>query len=230
MNTYTSENFHFVEEIFPNGFALRDFEEDFFQNQDILNDDRNIIKVMKLGEVETVVKSFKTPNLFQAIIYKFFRKSKAKRSFENSKLLKSRGVNVPEPLGYIEVFDRYRLRQCYFISSKLNFNFTLDAATDKKIDGYKDILSDFIHFTYDLHKKNIMHLDYGVGNICIKKTRNGYDFYLIDLNRLKEGIVSPKKGIKNLARISNDPEIVKIFADAYAKKISIYNYPEWISF
>tara|TARA_A100001388_G_scaffold230799_1_gene182940 strand:+ start:590 stop:2704 length:2115 start_codon:yes stop_codon:yes gene_type:complete len=220
MNTYTSENFYFVEEIFPNGFALRDFEEDFFQNQDILNDDRNIIKVMKLGEVETVVKSFKTPNLFQAIIYKFFRKSKAKRSFENSKLLKSRGVNVPEPLGYIEVFDRYRLRQCYFISSKLNFNFTLDAATDKKIDGYKDILSDFIHFTYDLHKKNIMHLDYGVGNICIKKTRNGYDFYLIDLNRLKEGIVSPKKGIKNLARISNDPEIVKIFADAYAKKIS----------
>ena len=220
MNTYTSENFYFVEEIFPNGFALRDFEEDFFQNQDILNDDRNIIKVMKLGEVETVVKSFKTPNLFQAIIYKFFRKSKAKRSFENSKLLNSRGVNVPEPLGYIEVFDRYRLRQCYFISSKLNFNFTLDAATDKKIDGYKDILSDFIHFTYDLHKKNIMHLDYGVGNICIKKTRNGYDFYLIDLNRLKEGIVSPKKGIKNLARISNDPEIVKIFADAYAKKIS----------
>ena len=220
MNTYTSENFHFVEKIFPNGFALRDFEEDFFQNQNILNDDRNIIKVMKLGEVETVVKSFKTPNLFQAIIYKFFRKSKAKRSFENSKLLKSRGVNVPEPLGYIEVFDRYRLRQCYFISSKLNFNFTLDAATDKKIDGYKDILSDFIHFTYDLHKKNIMHLDYGVGNICIKKTRNGYDFYLIDLNRLKEGIVSPKKGIKNLARISNDPEIVKIFADAYAKKIS----------
>ncbi len=127
---------------------------------------------------------------------------------------------MSEPLGYIEVFDRYRLRQCYFISSKLNFNFTLDAATDKKIDGYKDILSDFIHFTYDLHKKNIMHLDYGVGNICIKKTRNGYDFYLIDLNRLKEGIVSPKKGIKNLARISNDPEIVKIFADAYAKKIS----------
>ncbi len=220
MNTYTSENFHFVEKIFPNGFALRDFEEDFFQNQNILNDDRNIIKVMKLGEVETVVKSFKTPNLFQAIIYKFFRKSKAKRSFENSKLLKSRGVNVPEPLGYIEVFDRYRLRQCYFISSKLNFDFTLDVATNKKIDGYKDILSDFVHFTYDLHKKNIMHLDYGVGNICIKKTRNGYDFYLIDLNRLKEGIVSPKKGIKNLARISNDPEIVKIFADAYAIKIS----------
>ena len=78
MNIYSSENFHFVKEIFPNGFALRDFEEDFFQNQNILNDDRNIIKVMKLGEVEMVVKSFKTPNLFQAIIYKFFRKSKQK--------------------------------------------------------------------------------------------------------------------------------------------------------
>ena len=83
MNIYSSENFHFVKEIFPNGFALRDFEEDFFQNQNILNDDRNIIKVMKLGEVETVVKSFKTPNLFQAIIYKFFRKSFVIRNDSN---------------------------------------------------------------------------------------------------------------------------------------------------
>ena len=76
MSTYTSENFHFVEEIFPNGFALRDFEEDFFQNQNILNDDRNIIKVMKLGEVETVVKSFKTPNYFKPSFINFSEKAK----------------------------------------------------------------------------------------------------------------------------------------------------------
>tara|TARA_Y100000816_G_scaffold116828_1_gene81879 strand:- start:2394 stop:4523 length:2130 start_codon:yes stop_codon:yes gene_type:complete len=220
MNIYSSENFYFAKEIFPNGFALEDFEEDFFQNQNILNDDRNIIKVMKLGEDETVVKSFKTPNLLQAVIYKFFRRSKAKRSFENSVLLKSRGVKVAEPIGYIEVFDRFRLRQSYFISSKLDFDFSLDAATEKKMEDYKDILSDFVHYTYELHKKNIMHLDYGVENICIKKTTKGYVFYLVDLNRLKDGHVSEKKGVKNLARISSNPEIIKIIAETYATKIS----------
>ena len=220
MNIYSSENFYFAKEIFPNGFALEDFEEDFFQNQNILNDDRNIIKVMKLGEDETVVKSFKTPNLLQAVIYKFFRRSKAKRSFENSVLLKSRGVKVAEPIGYIEVFDRFRLRQSYFISSKLDFDFSLDAVTEKKMEDYKDILSNFVHYTYELHKKNIMHLDYGVENICIKKTTKGYVFYLVDLNRLKDGHVSEKKGVKNLARISSNPEIIKIIAETYATKIS----------
>jgi len=220
MNIYSSENFHFVKEIFPNGFALRDFEEDFFQNQNILNDDRNIIKVMKLGEAEMVVKSFKTPNLFQAIIYKFFRKSKAKRSFENSKLLKGRGVNVPEPLGYIEVFDSFRLKQSYFISSRLEYDFTLDFATEKKSEDYRRILESFIHFTHDLHKKNILHLDYGVGNICIKKHKEEYKFFLVDLNRLRDGVVSSERGFKNLAHISKDPEINKILSDEYSKRIT----------
>ena len=220
MNIYSSENFHFVKEIFPNGFTLRDFEEDFFQNQNILNDDRNIIKVMKLGEVETVIKSFKTPNLFQAIIYKFFRKSKAKRSFENSKLLKGRGVNVPEPLGYIEVFDSFRLKQSYFISSRLEYDFTLDFATEKKSEDYRRILENFIHFTHDLHKKNILHLDYGVGNICIQKHKEEYKFFLVDLNRLRDGVVSSERGFKNLAHISKDPEINKILSDEYSKRIT----------
>ena len=220
MNIYRSEKFHFANEIFPQGFILKDFEEDFIQSKNILKDDRNVIKIINLEEVELIVKSFKTPNSLQAVIYKFFRRSKAKRSFENSVLLKSRGVKVPEPIGYIEVYDRFRLRQSYFISSKLDFDFSLNALTEKKIEGYKDILSKFIHYTYELHKKNIMHLDYGGENICIKKTTSGYDFYLVDLNRLKDGTVSEKKGVKNLSQISNDPEIVKIIADVYATKIS----------
>ena len=220
MNIYSSEKFHFANEIFPQGFILKDFEQDFIQSKNILKDDRNVIKILNLGEVELIVKSFKTPNSLQAVIYKFFRRSKAKRSFENSVLLKSRGVKVPEPIGYIEVYDRFRLRQSYFISSKLDFDFSLNALTEKKIEGYKDILSKFIHYTYELHKKNIMHLDYGGENICIKKTTSGYDFYLVDLNRLKDGTVSEKKGVKNLSHISNDPEIIKIIAEAYATKIS----------
>ena len=66
-----------------------------------------------------------------------------------------------------------------------------------------------------------MHLDYCVGNVCIKKTEKGYDFVLVDLNRLYKGNVSSKAGLENLNRISKDPEIIKILAEEYANRASI---------
>ena len=201
-------------------FSLEGFEKDFNDNQNFLKNDRNVVKILSFGEIETVIKSFKNPNFIQGVIYKFFRKSKARRSYENSLHLNQKGIKTPDPIGYIEVFDFFRLRQSYFISRKLDFDFALNFATEKQSEDYKDILKSFINFTYDLHKKNIMHLDYVVGNVCIKKTFQGYDFYLVDLNRLYIGVISPKKGVKNLASLSYDSEINKILVEEYTKKLS----------
>ena len=221
MNIEKSKNVHYIKEIFPNGFSLESFEKEFTQNQNIIKNDRNIVKILHLGEIETVTKSFKTPNFIQGFVYKFFRKSKARRSYEYSELLNQKGIKTPEPLGYIEVFDRFRLRKSYYISRKIGYDFTLNFATDRKVEDYRDILNSFIDFSYEVHKKNIMHLDYVVGNVCVKRTERGYDFYLVDLNRLYRGIVSAKSGVQNLARISKDPEIIKILAQEYAKRSSI---------
>ena len=208
------------EEIFPNGFSLEDFEKFFEENQNIVKNNRNIIKKLRLGEIETVTKSFKQPNFIQGMLYKFFRKTKAKRSYEHSLLLNQKGIKTPEPLCYIEVYDRFRLLQSYYISRQINYDFTLEFAAHKEAEDYKDILKGFIGFTYNLHKKNIMHLDYVVGNICIKKIDKGYDFILVDLNRLYKGVVNSKMGVKNLKRVSTDPEIIKILAEEYANKSS----------
>ena len=208
------------EEMFPNGFCLKDFEKFFEENQNIIKNNRNTIKRLRFGEIETVTKSFKKPNFIQGMIYKFIRKTKAKRSFEHSLLLNQKGIKTPEPLCYIEVFDRFRLLQSYYISRQINYDFTLEFAAHKEAEDYKDILKSFIGFTYNLHKKNIMHLDYVVGNICVKKIDKGYDFFLVDLNRLYKGNVNSKIGVKNLKRVSRDPEIIKILAEEYAKKSS----------
>ena len=215
-NIKNTKNFFYNEKIFPDSFSLEEFEKAFSDSRNILRDDRNVIKRLYIGETETIIKSFKTPNFIQGIIYKFFRKSKARRSYENSLLLNQRGIHTPEPLGYIEVFSRFRLQQSYFISRKLEYDFTLDYATSRESEDYQNILKKFIHFTHELHKKNIMHLDYCVTNICIKKIIDGYEFYLVDLNRLREGTVSIKNGIKNLARISKDPKIIEILSNEYA--------------
>ena len=80
------------EEIFPNGFSLEDFEKTFKENQNVIKNNRNIIKKLRFGDTETVTKSFKRPNFIQGIIYKFFRKTKARRSFEHSLLLNQMGI------------------------------------------------------------------------------------------------------------------------------------------
>ena len=187
MKIEKSKNSHFIKEILQDDFSLEGFEREFTQNQNIIKDDRNIIKILRIGEIETVTKLFKTPNFIQGIIYKFFRKSKARRSYEYSIFLNQKGIKVPEPLGYIEVYDRFRLRQSYYVSRKIDFDFTLDLATKKKVEDYRSILKSFTDFTYKVHKNNIMHLDYSTGNICIKKNEKGYDFFLVDLNRLYKG-------------------------------------------
>ena len=211
----------FINKIFSQDFSLDQFEKSFSECKNIIKDERNTIKGLSIQEIDTVTKSFKIPNSFQGFIYKFFRKSKARRSYENSLLLNREGIPTPEPLGYIEVFSRFRLRQSYFISRKLEYDFTLGHVIDKKTEDYRNILNRFIYFTYKMHKKNLMHLDYCVGNICVMKTTKGYDFYLVDLNRFRKGKVNSKKGVENLARISKDHEVIKILADEYSKRVAL---------
>ena len=63
-------------ELFPSGFSLKSFEKSFEENPDVIKNNRNIIKMLRFGNIETVTKSFKIPNSVQGIIYKFFRKTK----------------------------------------------------------------------------------------------------------------------------------------------------------
>ena len=46
------------------------------------NQDRNSLRLFNLNDKTINVKSFKIPNVINQIAYKFFRKSKAQRSFE----------------------------------------------------------------------------------------------------------------------------------------------------
>ena len=67
VNIDKSKNVHYIKEIFPHGFSLASFEKEFTQNQNIIKNDRNIVKILRLGEIETVTKSFKTPNFIQGL-------------------------------------------------------------------------------------------------------------------------------------------------------------------
>jgi tRNA A-37 threonylcarbamoyl transferase component Bud32 len=179
---------------------------------------RNTIKIIEFEGREYVVKSFKIPHLLNQIVYRFFRDSKAKRSFDNSWRLKKLGVNTPQPIGYVEFPTRFFFKESFYVSDFFDYNFEIRAVFgDKDFEDRENILTKFIEFTYKLHKKKVYHIDYSPGNILVKKGAYGYTFSIIDINRMKFIAFDDDLRMKNLAKLTNDigdnEFMVKVYAD-----------------
>ncbi len=65
---------------------------------------RNKIKLFELEGKTINIKSFKIPHLINKIAYKYFRKSKARRSYEYANRLIENGIGTPQPIAYAENF------------------------------------------------------------------------------------------------------------------------------
>jgi len=178
---------------------------------------RNTIKVVNFEGNQYVVKSFKIPHFLNKIIYKFFRDSKAKRSFENSWKLSKLNINTPKPIGYIEFPSIFMFHESYYISEFFDYDFEIRAVfQDKKFKDREIILKSFIEFSYQLHQKNVYHVDYSPGNILVKQNAHGYEFSIIDVNRMKFIPFTNELRMKNLSKLTNDEADNTFMAKYYA--------------
>lgn len=180
--------------------------------------DRNIIKIVNVNGVNLNIKAFKTPNLINKIVYNFFRKSKAQRSFEYAIKLTEMGVGTPTPMAYFEYKSALAFGKSYYISEQQDCDITYRELTKNfEYPDYDNILRAFTRFTYKLHEKGIHFLDHSPGNTLIKKNANTYDFYLVDLNRMHFKTLDFKTRIKNFSRLTIHKSMVKTMSDEYAK-------------
>ena len=178
---------------------------------------RNTIKIIMFEGKEYVVKSFKIPHLLNQIVYRFFRDSKARRSFDNSRRLEKLGVNTPQPIGYVEFPTRFLFKESFYISDFFDYDFEIRAVfNDKDFKDRETILTKFIEFTYKLHNKKVYHIDYSPGNILVKKITYGYTFSIIDVNRMKFIELDDELRMKSLAKLTNDIEDNEFMVKAYA--------------
>ena len=193
-------------------------------SKDILQDGRNIIVKHHLNTDEVIViKSFKSPNMINKIIYKYFRKSKARRSFEYATILLEKGIGTPQPIAFFENYDAVGLRDSYYISEHLECDLTFrELVKNPDFPNHAAILRQFTKFSFDLHEKGIEFLDHSPGNTLIKKvSENQYQFYLVDLNRMHFHIeMSFESRMKNLSRLTPKKEMVLIMSEEYAKLYS----------
>jgi len=198
---------------------VQQIQSHFSSNNTLIWDRRNKIKVLPFEMQEIVVKSFKIPHLFNRIVYSFFRDAKAKKSYDNSlKISKF----VPKAIGYA-IFKKYGLiYDSYFLSEVYHYDLTIrEPLTQNDYANKEAIFDAFAYFTYRLHEADIEHLDYSPGNILIKKLQDGYEFKLIDINRMNFRDMSIEDRVKNFSKLWAKDEDLTLILKAYAKYAKI---------
>lgn len=196
--------------------------------------ERNIIKVIPLGDSILNIKAFKKPNFINQISYGFIRKSKARRSFEYANILLNKKVKTPEPIAYFEFFSGILFKNSFYVSEHLNCDLTFRELI--KIPDYPNhepILRAFTRFTFSLHEKQINFLDHSAGNTLITTKNEDYNFYLVDLNRMKFESMDFKARMKNFARLAPQGVMLEIMADEYSKLYNLKSKDEilkWMDF
>jgi len=188
--------------------------------EDFIIGRRNAIKLFEFQNTKVNIKSFKVPNLVNKIVYRYFRKSKASRSFEYANKLLQLGFGTPQPIAFFENYDLIGLKDSYYVSEHLQADLTYRELVE--ISDYPDnetILRQFTRFSYDLHQKGVEFKDHSPGNTLIKKNAHGsYDFFLVDLNRMEFHDAMPfELRMKNLCRLTPHKEMVRVMSNEYAK-------------
>ncbi len=187
---------------------------------------RNKIKIFQTEHGVLNVKSFKKPNLLNAFVYRNFRKSKAKRSFEYASYLAENQIGTPNPIGYFEYYNFLGLTQSFYISEHLLADFTFrELVSQPEMPDHENVLRQFTKFCFELHEKGIEFLDHSPGNtLIIKGENNHYHFYLVDLNRMKfHAQMDFDLRMKNLRRLTPKKEMIAVMSNEYAK---LYGKPE----
>ncbi|WP_339894264.1 lipopolysaccharide kinase InaA family protein [uncultured Algibacter sp.] len=180
---------------------------------------RNVIKIIPINNVELNIKAFKTPNIVNQIVYKYFRKSKARRSFEYANRLLNSGINTPLPIAFFEYTNFLFFKKSFYVSEQFKYDFTIRELTrNNDYPDFENIIRQFTRFTFQLHENQINFLDHSPGNTLIKKIdEDTYDFYLVDLNRMKFMPMIFDDRMKNFAKLSPRDKILEVISNEYAK-------------
>lgn len=192
---------------------LLNIKEYFQENSHTIHKARNELKIISFDGVDTVVKSFRVPNFINQIAYSFFRSSKAKKSYLYSLKI---GEFTPNPIGYIEFYRFFLLKESFFISEKFDYDFTIrEPLLDKNFNDKDEIFKAFARFTLELHNNNIFHKDYSPGNILIKKENGKYIFKVVDINRMQFYELDQTSRAKNFSKLWASDEILKVISQEY---------------
>lgn len=156
------------------------------------------------------------------------RGSRARRTWLAATHLERLGVGTPQPVGYVERWDGWRLRESYYL-----------AVYDAQAESFRDALLALFHETpecarfmdllecvaagvRDMHDAGFLHNDLGNQNVLL--TRDGparwRDFRVIDLNRGRlRSALSLRERARDLSRLHLPSHLLWWFINMYWRDV-----------
>ena len=190
-----------------------------------LHSGRNLIKRLGFagpgGEpIEVAVKAFAVPAPVRGFVYANLRQSKARRCMVNARMLAQSGVGTPDPVASIEYEDHRCLRRSYYVCRYWPHDQNLTALLYGGVPSGSDaqaLLEALAEFTAAQHDRGVLHLDYNPGNILVRSENDGFEFALVDLNRLRFRHLNIGDRISGLVRLTTRDDCLRIIGRRYAR-------------
>lgn len=186
----------------------------------VIHNSRNVIKKIHTDQGTFVVKNFQGMYFFNRLAYSLFRTSKAARSYMYSAILNERGIITPPHVASIDCYSLGLLTHSYFVSVFYPHRTLEQVIQYYNIyqDSYKgSLFQDLAAYVRKLHTLGIYHEDLSLGNILVIPTLTGYDFALVDLNRIKFRNVDFISGLQNFTTLRLSPEDLEMLVARYAE-------------
>jgi len=172
----------------------------------------SLLSIPRNGGHQTIcIKEFTYPGLFYALRCSF-RKSRALKSWVGANGLRVRGFSTPEPLALCEEKKGGILKRSILLLEYLdgveelndyilkNFDLPVSLEKERKKKNFIACLSCEIR---GLHAQGIYQADLKSNNILVKEKNGGFEFFFIDLDRVRFGQkLSYRERVKNLAQIN----------------------------
>ena len=165
-----------------------------------------------------ISKQFATLSWWRGIIYGWFCKSKAQRSYEYAHRLERL---TPQPIAYREVRYCGVLRESWYVCQESECKYTFnDLIHNRTFPNRERILQSIGRFTAELYQRGVFHQDYSGGNILFNE--DGSKIEIIDLNRIKLYKKLPiKRGLQLFERLNIDKEALSSLGASFAQPLGL---------
>ncbi|MDR1601132.1 MAG: glycosyltransferase [Tannerella sp.] len=179
---------------------------------------RNELRLFHQEGYELAVKSYRRPNVLNAIIYGFLRASKAERAYRHALCLLAAGAGTPAPVGFVTCRRYFLFADSYSVTLRSACPYTYRDFATRTFARRDEILEAIARTTARMHENGILHRDYSAGNILFDDAPDAIAVEIVDLNRMSFGKVGLKKGCRNFERLPATDDMIAVMATCYAKE------------